>query len=106
MKNNKFITILTVVLVFLITSCGGVREALEGQKRSNESDEFLVKKKNPLQMPPDIDKMPEPGDGINSSEDDSDQDVKKILKLKNPKDNKQSNATDSEIIKNILEKIQ
>ena len=57
-------------------------------------------------MPPDIDKMPEPGDGINSSEDDSDQDVKKILKLKNPKDNKQSNATDSDIIKNILEKIQ
>ena len=24
------------------------------------TDEFLVKKKNPLQMPPDIDKMPDP----------------------------------------------
>ena len=98
--------ILIIFIPIFLYSCQSAKDALTGKKRSKEGDEFLVKKKNPLQMPPDIDKMPEPGDGINSSEDDSDQDVKKILKLKNPKDNKQSNATDSDIIKNILEKIQ
>ena len=52
----------------LLTYCGGVKEAFEGKKRSDQSDEFLVKKKNPLQMPPDINKLPTPGNTILSAE--------------------------------------
>ena len=53
MKNNIITTILIVFLSSFLISCGGgFREALEGKKRSNESDEFLVQKKNPLVLPP------------------------------------------------------
>ena len=36
-------------------------EALSRKKRSDQGDEFLVEKKNPLAMPPDFDKLPTPG---------------------------------------------
>jgi hypothetical protein len=45
MKNIKLNLILLIALVPLLTFCGGVRDALEGKKRSEQSDEFLVKKK-------------------------------------------------------------
>ena len=47
-------------LIFLY-SCG-VGEALQGKKRSDQGDEFLIDKKNPLVMPPDFDKLPNPGE--------------------------------------------
>ena len=64
MKKIKLNLILLIALVPLLTFCGGVRDALEGKKRSEQSDEFLVKKKNPLQMPPDMNKLPMPGDDL------------------------------------------
>ena len=61
MKKFKLNLILLITLVPLLTFCGGeLRDALEGKKRSDQSDEFLVKKKNPLQMPPDMNKLPMP----------------------------------------------
>ena len=48
-------------LLFLY-SCGSVGEALQGKKRSDQGDEFLIDKKNPLAMPPDFDKLPKPGE--------------------------------------------
>ena len=51
MKNN-FIIIL--VLFFFISACTG------NVKRSDKADEFLIEKKNPLVMPPDIDDLPTP----------------------------------------------
>ena len=49
MKKNKLKFILLVILIPLLTYCGGVKDALEGKKRSEQNDVFLVKKKNPLQ---------------------------------------------------------
>ena len=53
--------LLLIVLVLLV-SCGGLKEA--GQVLRNEkiktTDEFLVKKE-PLVLPPDYNKIPEPG---------------------------------------------
>ena len=43
-------------------SCGSVGEALQGKKRSDQGDEFLIDKKNPLTMPPDFNKLPKPGE--------------------------------------------
>ena len=45
MKKIKLNLILLIGLVPLLTFCGGVKDALEGEKRSEQSDEFLVKKK-------------------------------------------------------------
>ena len=41
--------------MMLISSCSGMNS-----KRSQKSDEFLIQKKNPLVMPPDIDDLPKP----------------------------------------------
>ena len=59
---NKIFKIskLLFFLIFLY-SCG-VGEALQGKKRSDQGDEFLINKKNPLTMPPDYDKLPKPGE--------------------------------------------
>ena len=48
-------------LLLFLCSCG-VGEALQGKKRSDQGDEFLIDKKNPLVLPPDFDKLPEPGE--------------------------------------------
>ena len=61
---NKIFKIskLLFFLIFLY-SCG-VGEALQGKKRSDQGDEFLIDKKNPLVMPPDFDKLPKPGETV------------------------------------------
>ena len=47
------------LLMILFNGCASVKSGLEGGKRSS-SEEFLVKKKNPLVMPPSYDSLPQP----------------------------------------------
>jgi len=55
----------TLSIFFLLASCGGswdsVKQGISGEKRMN-SDEFLIKKKDPLILPPDYEALPTPGD--------------------------------------------
>ena len=103
MKKIKLNLILLIALVPLLTFCGGVRDALEGKKRSEQSDEFLVKKKNPLRMPPDMDKLPVPGQDLEINNQISNEDVKDLLKIKD-NDNKDS-SSGSDLLNNMKEKI-
>ena len=54
-----------MLLIFLVTSCadtwGNVKRGLTGAKQKS-TDEFLVKKKDPLILPPDFDSLPSPSD--------------------------------------------
>jgi flagellar hook-basal body complex protein FliE len=63
MPRNKIIYLIT--LIFLLTSCGGgwdsVKRGLTGEKKLS-TDEFLVKKKDPLILPPDFESLPTPSD--------------------------------------------
>ena len=59
---KKIKIIIVIFLAFFLYSCQGAKEAFESKKRSDQSDEFLVEKKNPLTMPPDFEKLPTPGD--------------------------------------------
>ena len=47
------------LIVILLSGCQSVKDGLTGQKKSN-SDEFLIEKKNPLVLPPEFVKLPEP----------------------------------------------
>ena len=51
------------MLFIFLSSCGGtfdsVKRGLTGQKK-NSADEFLVKKKDPLILPPDFENLPIP----------------------------------------------
>ena len=68
--------IFIILLLCLLASCTGV-----GKKRSEKSDEFLIEKKNPLVMPPDIDDLPKPKESMSVEE--KDNDFKKSLKSTN-----------------------
>ena len=105
MKKFKLNLILLITLVPLLTFCGGVRDALEGKKRSDQSDEFLVKKKNPLQMPPDMNKLPKPGDDLEVSSQTNNKEVKELLKIKDD-DNYQDSSSGSDLLNNMKKKIQ
>tara|TARA_B100000787_G_C16139061_1_gene271049 strand:+ start:244 stop:564 length:321 start_codon:yes stop_codon:yes gene_type:complete len=62
MKFTKILILLTCATIIL-NSCSSFKEA--GQVLRNEkkktTDEFLVKKQEPLTQPPDFEKIPEPG---------------------------------------------
>ena len=105
MKKFKLNLILLITLVPLLTFCGGVKDALEGKKRSDQSDEFLVKKKNPLQMPPDMDKLPMPGDNLEISSQSNNEEVKDLLKIKDDNISEDS-SSGSDLLNNMKKKIQ
>ena len=105
MKKNKLKLILIFSLIPFLTYCGDVRDALEGKKRSDLSDEFLVKKKNPLQMPPDMNKLPMPGDDLEVSSQSNNEEVKDLLKIKDD-DNSEDSSSGSDLLNNMKKKIQ
>ena len=101
-KINKFI-----FLLLFLCSCG-FGDALQGKKRSDQGDEFLIDKKNPLAMPPDFDKLPKPGQTITNSIEDKqtdNQNLKDLLKNNQIKNDNLSNETSTSIESSILKKI-
>ena len=100
MKVILFVTF----LIFIVTSCTSVKEA--GQVLRNEkvktTDEFLVKKKQPLILPPDYDKIPEPGSSNKIQNNDKNK-IRKILK-KSEADQADTNKSGS-VEKSIIDKI-
>ena len=100
MKVILFITF----LMFIVTSCTSMKEA--GQVLRNEkiktTDEFLVKKKQPLILPPDYDKSPEPGSSNKIQNNDKNK-IRKILK-QSEADQADMNKSGS-VEKSIIDKI-
>ena len=78
------------------------------KKRSDQGDEFLIDKKNPLAMPPDFDKLPKPGEAnIKSTKDiESDQsNIENLLKNSEIKKETLSSKQSTSIENSILKKI-
>ena len=77
MKNFNFI----FLILFLTSSCGGFKEAAKVLRNEKvyTTDEFLVKKREPLILPPDYEKImvPDTKNEIKENEEDK---IKKILK--------------------------
>ena len=98
----KNINLLLIVL-FLIVSCSSLSDAkkvLKNQK-VRTTDEFLVKKRNPLELPPNFEEVLKPGTKFEKKNDD--EKIKKILnvpKTVNTIKNK-SKSTEESILKRI-----
>ena len=104
-KNNK--SIFYILLAVFLYSCGTASDV--GKTLRNEkiktTDEFLVKKRQPLSLPPDYKEIPEPG-SIEVKEDkklSENEKIKKILKAPATEDINNKNASSTE--KAILNKI-
>ena len=100
MKNTKIL----LITFFLFVSCGGLKEA--GSVLRNEkiktTDEFLVKKRNPLVLPPNFEEIPEPG-SISKKNENEDEKIKKIIKA--PKTNSSLKSKSSSLEESILNRI-
>jgi len=99
---------LLILTIFIITlnSCGSVREGFTNSKKKS-TDEFLVKKKSPLVMPPDFQELPIPGNDNQEQENDENLKIKSLITGSENKSSKsQNNSNQNTTTENsILEKI-
>ena len=98
---------LLIISIFIITlnSCGSIKESFTNSKKS--TDEFLVKKKSPLVMPPDFQELPIPGNDNQEQENDENLKIKSLITGSENKFSKsQNNSNQNTTTENsILEKI-
>jgi len=98
MFKNKIVFFM--MLSFLITSCESLREGLTGSKNQS-TDEFLVKKKDPLVLPPDFENLPNPSERQISVEEMTS--FEKTLKKQTISES--SSATENSVEESILNQI-
>ena len=96
---------LLLATIFIFSSCSGIQEASKVMRNEKikTTDEFLVKKKDPLVLPPDYDKIPEPGSLEKSSDTKQEDKIKEILKapIKENVNQSKSSSIEDKILKNI-----
>ena len=100
MNKNYFFLI---ILLFL-SSCQGFKDALTGKKYEN-SDEFLVIKKNPLVLPPNFNDLPTPKDVVDKSQiENLENEIEDLISsIKDNDEASESSSSDTESF--VLEKI-
>jgi len=100
--------IILLLLGFFVTSCetmGSVKRGLTGEKMKS-SDEFFVRKKAPLSLPPEFDELPIPsarGTGKVESSNITDKLKEKIVNDETASTSS-SSSTEESIIKKIRQK--
>ena len=96
---------LSIYLFFILflSACSDVAKTLRNEK-TKTTDEFLVKKRDPLSMPPDYDKLPVPGSIEQEKKKDNVTDnIEKIFKIEEEKNT--PNSSESSTEKTILDQI-
>jgi len=103
MKKKNIFLILFMMLA--VTSCQSVKNALSGVKKEN-SDEFLVQKKNPLVLPPDFTDLPQPFEESSQvTEVQIEEDIEKLLGMESSSENIDNTTNSSSIESFVLKKI-
>jgi len=105
---NKILKISRLLFFLILLYSCGVGEALQGKKRSDQGDEFLINKKNPLTMPPDYDKLPKPGEASFKSTkeiEDDQSNIENLLKNSEIEEDASSSEEFTSIESLILKKI-
>jgi len=93
-----------ILFTFLLYSCSGMDDASKvlRNEKIKTTDEFLVKKREPLVLPPDYKTIPKPGSIKKKQLNEKDK-VKKLLSPSNVEVLNNGNSTSTEI--SILNKI-
>ena len=91
--------------MFVTVSCQSLKNALSGVKQEN-SDEFLVQKKNPLVLPPDFTDLPVPfNESSKVTEVQIEDDIEKLLGVENNTKSANEISESSSIESFVLKKI-
>tara|TARA_S200000501_G_scaffold366731_1_gene402007 strand:+ start:112 stop:426 length:315 start_codon:yes stop_codon:yes gene_type:complete len=101
MKSKYFFLI---YVFFLLSSCQSIKDGLAGNKNEN-SDEFLIEKKNPLEIPPDFGVLPIPNKKNREIDEVQkiDEEIEKLLKKENTSKDDQNvgNSAEDFVLKQI-----
>jgi hypothetical protein len=107
---QKILNKIIIIIFFLTTACASsfedIKKGLGGAKRTS-TDEFLVRKKEPLVMPPKWKNLPEPG-GVMKSDDEVKEatDIEELIKLgKNKESSTNYEQGNVSLEESILKKI-
>ena len=102
---NNILKIFSVSL--LLFSCSGALDGFKLKRKSTSGDEFLIQKKDPLVLPPDFSKLPNPENEIEETEEEESQ-VEIVFKNDNSEndENNDTNSSSSGLEKSILKKIE
>ena len=95
-------SIFIILLFYFLSGCQSLRDGLEGNKKSKSAEEFLIEKKNPLVLPPDYSKLPEPSE--KNEQDKNEFDLKKIIETSDNSANSET-AVNESLKKSIIDKI-
>ncbi len=95
-------TIIFLLLLLFLYSCGGVSDVgkVLRNEKTRTTDEFLVKKREPLSLPPEYNTLPEPNSKIENKTENS---IDKIFKI--PKDKNDSKGNISSVEQSIINEI-
>ena len=88
-----------LLIVASCTTMGEAGKVLRNDKTS--SDEFLIKKKEPLTQPPGFGKIPEPRSIEKQAEQSSIENILKVRKKESASDQIKSSSTEESILKRI-----
>ena len=95
--------ILLIIILMFSVSCQSVKDGLT-MKKKNNSDEFLIEKKNPLILPPEYGNLPKPEDNEEANNQNEINKIKSLLDNEKKIDKTQTNTTsnlESLILKEI-----
>ena len=89
-----------------LSACQSLKDGLTGKKKNN-TDEFLVEKKNPLVLPPKFDELPKPKTLAEENKNEKEIDLKSIIITESSVETKIpiDKTIGSSLEKKILEKI-
>ena len=100
----KKINLYLIIFLIFLTSCQSIKDGLSGKKREN-SDEFLVQKKNPLVLPPNFMDLPNPEDEVFEDELtklEEETEIQNILNIKNNLKNKKTSQNTNSSAENFV----
>ena len=102
MNKNYFL----LIVLFFLSSCQNVKDALQGKKYEN-SDEFLVIKKNPLVLPPNFNDLPTPKDVTDTTQiENIENEIEDLLSsIKDNEEVLETSSSSSDAESFVLEKI-
>ena len=107
---QKILNKIIIIIFFLITACASswedIKKGLGGAKRTS-TDEFLVKKKDPLVMPPKWKDLPTPGQNMKLDDDVEEvTDIEELIQLgKNQKSSTNLEQGSGNLEESVLKKI-
>ena len=93
-----------IIILLFLASCSSLEDAAKVLKNEKikTTDEFLVKKRKPLILPPNFEEIPEPGSISETKGDEADK-IKKILKI--PEAESQTYSKKNSVEQSVLNRI-